>query len=238
MIGNMADYTELLKQIDGGRVLDAATGSGGFIHFLCENLKSYQEIVGVDANPRLELAFQEAFKERGNLRFAVGDVRYLDYAGASFDTVAMANSLHHLDDPVGALRELLRVLSPGGNLILLEMYCDGQSETQMTHVHLHHWWAAVDMANGVVHHETYRRADLLALLEGFELADLRIVEINETADDPRDPEIQQQLDPVIDRYIQRADGHPHLQRRGEELRRRVAEIGFHSTASILFLGRK
>ncbi len=234
----MADYIDLLKQIDGGRVLDAATGSGGFVHFLCENLKSYTSITGVNSNPKLEAVFQDSFKEAGDVRFLAGDVMQLEFPDGSFDTAAIANSLHHLDDPLSALRELLRVLKPGGNLIVLEMYRDGQTETQMTHVHLHHWWAAVDRANGISHHETFSRSEIEAVLTNLDLVDLRIANINETADDPKDPEIQKQLDPIFDRYIQRADGQPELQVRGEELRLRVAEIGFHSAASLLAVGRK
>ncbi len=234
----MDDYFDLLKQIDGGRVLDAATGSGGFVHFLREHLKSYHSITGIDSNLKLEAAFRESFKEEGRVQFQAGNVMRLEFADASFDTAAIANSLHHLDDPLGALRELLRVLRPGGNLIVLEMYRDGQTETQMTHVHLHHWWAEVDRANGVVHHETFRRSEIEAMLVNLGLFEMRVAIIDETSDDPRDPEIQKQLDPVFDRYIQRAAGHPELQERGEELRRRTAEIGFHSAASMIVLGRK
>jgi ubiquinone/menaquinone biosynthesis C-methylase UbiE len=136
------------------------------------------------------------------------------------------------------MRELLRVLKPGGRLLVAEMYCDGQAETQMTHVHLHHWWAAVDRANGIVHHETYTRMELLELVEAVGLEDRLILEISETADDPKAPEISQQLEPVFERYIQRAEGHPELQQRGEELRRRLAEVGFHSARSILVVGKK
>ena len=41
---------DILGHISGGRVLDVATGSGGFIHFLLDGLKDYIEILGVDNN--------------------------------------------------------------------------------------------------------------------------------------------------------------------------------------------
>jgi hypothetical protein len=56
--------------------------------------------------------------------------------------------------------------------------------------------------------------------------------------DPKDPEILRELDPVFERYIQRADGYPDLQARGRELRRRVEEIGFHSATTLLLVGQK
>jgi hypothetical protein len=46
------------------------------------------------------------------------------------------------------------------------------------------------------------------------------------------------LNPVFERYIQRAEGHPDLQSRGEELRQRVAEIGFHSASTLVMIGKK
>ena len=46
--------------------------------------------------------------------FAVGDVHGLDFPAASFDVVHAHQVLQHVADPVGALREMLRVCRPGG----------------------------------------------------------------------------------------------------------------------------
>ncbi len=50
-----------------------------------------------------------------NVRFATGDVYALDFDDASFDVVHAHQVLQHLQDPVAALRELRRVLRPGGD---------------------------------------------------------------------------------------------------------------------------
>ena len=63
-----------------------------------------------------------------------------------------------------------RVCKPGGQFIISEMYRDGQTETQQTHVALHHWWAAVDTAEGILHHETYTRQELVEITEKIGLA--------------------------------------------------------------------
>ncbi len=52
----------------------------------------------------------------GTVRFATGDVYALDVPDASFDVVHAHQVLQHLRDPVAALRELRRVLRPGGTL--------------------------------------------------------------------------------------------------------------------------
>ena len=51
-----------------------------------------------------------------HLRFVTGDVGALDFEAASFDVVHAHQVLQHLSDPVGALREMRRVLRPGGLL--------------------------------------------------------------------------------------------------------------------------
>ncbi|MBI5950544.1 MAG: class I SAM-dependent methyltransferase [Chloroflexi bacterium] len=234
----MPTSQDILGHLPAGRVLDVATGSGGFIHFLLEGLKDYTEIIGVDNKERAAAAFEKAFEEKPNIHFQLMDANHLDFDSDSFDLVCISNSLHHFDDPQAVLSQMERVLRPGGYLLVSEMYCDGQTETQMTHVHLHHWWGAVDTVSGVTHHETYRRDELVGLVSGLALKDVAQYDLTDTSDDPRNPEISAELNPVFEQYIQRAEGHPDLQARGEELRQRVAEIGFHSATTLVIIGRK
>jgi ubiquinone/menaquinone biosynthesis C-methylase UbiE len=95
---------DILGHISGGRILDLATGSGGFIHFLIDGLRDYNEIIGVDTNERAAAAFAETFKDHSNIRFELKDVTQLEYDDSSFDLVSISNSLHHLD-PVPVLRQ-------------------------------------------------------------------------------------------------------------------------------------
>lgn len=234
----MLDPKELIGKFPGGRVLDVATGSGSFIHFLLEGLKDYREIIGIDNNDRATAAFSEAFKDKPNIHFEKMDALHLDAPKASFDTVCIANSLHHFDQPLAVLAEMLRVLRPGGQLIVSEMYRDRQSETQMTHVLLHHWWGAVDRINGVVHNETYTRGELVELVTSLNLKELALFDLEDTTDDPKDPQILAQLDPVFERTIQRANGYPELQKQGKALRKRVMQVGFHSATKLLGHGIK
>jgi len=229
---------DFLGPLSAGRVLDVATGSGGFIHFLLEWLMDYTEIIGVDNNERAAAAFEDSFKGRENIHFRMMDAAHLDFDPSSFDLVCISNSLHHFDNPAEVLQEMERVLRPGGHLLVSEMYCDGQTETQMTHVHLHHWWAAVDTFNGITHHQTYRRGELVELVSRFRMQDTMLYDLSDTSETPKKTEILDELNPVFDRYIQRAKGYPSLQARGEELRQRVADIGFHSASTLVFFGRK
>ena len=88
-----------------------------------------------------EPAFRKTFKDRKGIDFVKMDAQEMTFADASFDTVCIANSLHHVADLRRVLAEMARVLRPKGRFIVAEMYCDGQTDPQMTHVLLHHWWA-------------------------------------------------------------------------------------------------
>ncbi len=228
---------DILGHISASRVLDVATGGGGFVHFLLEGLQDYAEIIGVDNNDRAAAGFTEAFRENPKIHFQQMDAHQLDFDDSSFDLVCISNSLHHLD-PVPVLREMKRVLRPGGHLLVSEMYRDNQAETQMTHVLLHHWWAAVDTVNGILHNETCTRQQLLDLVSPLGLTELSIYDLSDLTENPRDPAILEELTPIFERYIQRAEGHPDLQTRGAELRQRVEEVGFHSATALVVMGKK
>lgn len=233
----MPEPKDILGRITAGRILDVATGSGGFIQFLLDGLEGYNEIIGVDNNDRAAAGFAAAFKEHPRIHFRKMDAASLEFPDASFDLVCISNSLHHLD-PEPVLSEMLRVLRKGGHLLLSEMYRDHQGETQMTHVLLHHWWGAVDTINGVLHQETYTRQELLDMVDHLGLADLSTYDLSDPGEDPHDPAIMTELGPVFERYIQRAEGHPTLQARGLELRQRVEKVGFHSATTLVVRGRK
>jgi ubiquinone/menaquinone biosynthesis C-methylase UbiE len=217
-----------------------ATGSGGFITFLKENLKDYSEITGIDRN---EQSLKDAAKSHSqeNIHFLWMDASLIDFADRTFDTVCMANSMHHMADLPKVFSEVMRVCKPGGHLIIREMYRDGQTETQLTHVLLHHWRAAVDTAEGITHHETFTRQQILELTGKLGLQHMKYFDEKDRKSDPRDPDLVRGLDDIIDRYIERSrtlDGENEFIRRGEELHQRVHEVGFHVASSLLMIGEK
>ena len=105
------------------RVLDLATGSGDVAFALRTVLPRDAEIIGLDfCQPMLDQAERKA-KERGappNLHFSQGDCLALPFDDESFDAVTIAFGLRNLEDRSRGLREMLRVLRPGGRLLVLE----------------------------------------------------------------------------------------------------------------------
>ena len=99
----------------GFNVLDCGCGVGSITLDLAE-LVVPGKVIGVDMdNGQLEIACANA-KEREltNVTFEQGDVYGLHFDSGMFDAVLAHTLLYHLSDPVRALKELRRVLKPGG----------------------------------------------------------------------------------------------------------------------------
>jgi ubiquinone/menaquinone biosynthesis C-methylase UbiE len=236
----MHTLQQALNHLSGGRVLDVGTGNGNFARTLIENLKDYSEMVGVDTNERVLNAARENFKQE-NVHFLMMDAERLDFPDASFDTVCIANSLHHLANPSQVLSEMKRVLKPGGIFIIVETYRDHQTDTQLTNVHLHHWWAAVDTALGTTHHETYTRQQIEEIVASLVLRNLALYDYAELERDPKDAAMLELLDKRIDQTLARAQTTPNaiaLQQRGTELCARLHAVGFHSATDLIAIGEK
>jgi len=144
--------TPLLPPGEGGarRILDAGCGTGGNL----QDLESFGDTYGVDLSPLAVITT----RRRGG-RVAQGNLLALPLASTSFDVVTSFDVLYHawiLDD-AQAVRELARVLKPGG-LILVKAPA------------LKILWGAHDEA--VHSRHRYTRGELETLLEG---AGLRLV---------------------------------------------------------------
>jgi ubiquinone/menaquinone biosynthesis C-methylase UbiE len=99
-----------------GRILDAGCGFGATLLILAERFPE-SEVVGIDlSEPLLSMArgAAEAAGLGERARFESGDVQAIPYEDRSFDAVLSINMLHLVDDPLGMLNEIERVLAPGG----------------------------------------------------------------------------------------------------------------------------
>ena len=103
----------------GERVLDVACGTGATVVEAAAAVGPSGKVVGIDLSGRMvEAARRRAEESRvSNATFARMDAERLDLPDASFDVVLCALGLMYVPDPARALREMRRVLRPGGRLV-------------------------------------------------------------------------------------------------------------------------
>ena len=101
----------------GGSALDVACGSGKLTADLARIAGPRGRIVGLDFSPQM---LEVARRDHPGIEFVEGDALKLPFDDASFDASTIAFGLRNLADPVKGLREMLRVVRPGGHAVVLE----------------------------------------------------------------------------------------------------------------------
>jgi len=164
------------------------------------------------------------------------DVYDLEFENSSFDTVCISNSIHHLRDWNKAYSEIIRVLKPGGNLVINEMYSDTDDIKQQNHVLLHHWVAGINTISGLFHRETYEKDELLRITENAQIDFSKIIYYSF-------PEISQHdmisIIDLVDDYCRRLEKNNKfhdLKGTGKAIRKRITENGYSHAPSMFMHG--
>jgi ubiquinone/menaquinone biosynthesis C-methylase UbiE len=100
-------------------VLDVACGPG---ITACAFAKAAARVTGIDITPAMIERAKTRQAEMGltNLTWHVGDIQSLPFPDASFSLVVTRFSFHHVLDPKAALAEMMRVLKPGGRVMVMD----------------------------------------------------------------------------------------------------------------------
>lgn len=116
---------ELVREIDpqpGQRVLDVATGTGLVAEALAR--RSQCEIVALDQSEPMLAAARVRFDRDPSLaarvRLVRGEAERLPFADAEFDALTFTYLLRYVDDRAATMRELARVVKPGGRIGMVE----------------------------------------------------------------------------------------------------------------------
>lgn len=102
----------------GPRHLEVACGTGTLLELILrwrrwKRLPEVQ-VVGVDYAESMLAGAQRRFAGQPNIELRHADVAALPYPDGAFDTVNIANAVHCFPDVDGALKDILRVMKPGG----------------------------------------------------------------------------------------------------------------------------
>ena len=115
-------YTVMVADLKPGqRVLDIAGGTGDLASAFAEKVGPTGQVVHTDINEAMLRVGRDRLINRGQvLPTLVCDAETLPFADQSFDRVSVAFGLRNMTHKDAALREMARVLKPGGKLLVLE----------------------------------------------------------------------------------------------------------------------
>ena len=114
-------YAAQLTLPPSTQVLEVGCGTGAMVRFLAHRGDFSGKAVGVDQSlPFIEAARRFAQDENVSDRvdFRVGDAHRLDFSPATFDAVIAHTLISHVTEPTTVLREMARVVRPGGTVHL------------------------------------------------------------------------------------------------------------------------
>jgi demethylmenaquinone methyltransferase/2-methoxy-6-polyprenyl-1,4-benzoquinol methylase len=107
----------------GHHVLDIAGGTGDLAGKFSRIVGPEGTVVLADINDSMLKVGRDRLVDRGitdNVRFSQADAQYLPFPDNTFDVITIAFGLRNVTDKDMALRSMLRVLKPGGKLLVLE----------------------------------------------------------------------------------------------------------------------
>lgn len=107
----------------GHKVLDIAGGTGDLAAKFSRIVGPEGTVVLADINDSMLKVGRDRLVDRGivdNVRFSQADAQYLPFPDNTFDVITIAFGLRNVTDKDMALRSMLRVLKPGGKLLILE----------------------------------------------------------------------------------------------------------------------
>jgi demethylmenaquinone methyltransferase / 2-methoxy-6-polyprenyl-1,4-benzoquinol methylase len=120
----VAKQAATLADRPSARVLDVATGTGD-LAFAIEDA-GVPKVVGLDFSEKMIVTARTKARKRpsgaaSRVEFLVGDGMSLPFEDASFDACTISFGLRNMEDYTAAIREMSRILRPGGKFICLEM---------------------------------------------------------------------------------------------------------------------
>src|SRR5579864_706693 len=140
-LGRRRSSFEALQRAAGVKpaqaVLDVGCGTGYFARLLARTVGPDGVAVGVDASAEM-IRFASEKSTAPNCHFQIGTAESLSFPDAHFDVVVSSLFMHHLPDDLQltALKEMWRVLRPGGTLLIAEAYVPGAFGWRLL-AHLH-----------------------------------------------------------------------------------------------------
>lgn len=214
------------------KILDTGTGTGDFIEVLKEVFPK-AKITGIDPNTE---SLQEAAIKYPELTFAEMNAEKLEFTDNSFDLASISMALHHLPDIQKSLKEMQRVVKPGGWIIVNELFSDNLNPAEEVHKMFHHFRSKI----GVSHNETFKKDEIRAIVNAsgidiqfdfeYHLEPVLLTELNE---------LEKRVE-KLKLHLEKITGRPEydiLKPQIEEFRQAALKHGFQSPPRIVLIGK-
>lgn len=138
----------------GDRVLDLAGGTGDISRLLHPRVGTNGTVVLTDINADMLGIGRSRMEDQGivgNIRYGLVNAEQLPFADRSFDAVTIAFGLRNVTDQNAALREMFRVLRPGGRALILEF--SRVREEHLAKLYEHYSFSVLPLLGRVVAHD-------------------------------------------------------------------------------------
>jgi len=112
----------ILKPLQPRLILDVATGTAD-VAIMAEEILKPEKIIGIDISEGMLVKGREKLLKaglEGQISLQSGDSETINYPPASFDAVSVAFGVRNFEHLEKGLKEIFRVLKPGGKLVILE----------------------------------------------------------------------------------------------------------------------
>lgn len=234
----MEKIEKRISEINGGDVIDLATGKGDFLHFI-KTFKNYNTITVLDIESKYEPVIKKYHPEL-EFDYRTGNTENLSFPDESFDTVCISNSLHHMKQPVKALKEAYRIVRKGGQLIVNEMYSDEQSqnEPQMSHTLFHKWNARIDRIQGITHNPPFKQIEILGLIEKLQAGTYETMTYSYPSENPKDKTLIDKLIELGKLNLKKLNSHDEyesLKKEYDDIVKHLMKAGFATAPSIMII---
>ena len=111
---------DAMRIAPGAHVADIGCGAGDDVRALGERVGPEGKAYGIDLSKAMVAEAKGRFADCANLDFMAAPIEALPIATESLDAIRADRVLIHVEDPGAAITEMLRVLRPGGRLVLCE----------------------------------------------------------------------------------------------------------------------
>lgn len=232
----MEPLTLFFKDIKIESILDVGTGKGDFLKVLVKIFPDSQ-MTAIDPNAS---SLDEARKKFPDAFFQKMTAENLLFDNDSFDLASISMALHHLRKINKGLKEMKRVVKPGGWIILNELISDRLTPAQEVHKLYHHFRSRIDRMTGICHRETFTRVAILDMLKRAGITTQFFFEYNQEIDSVRD---KTEIDLKVRKMAQSLEKikgrkeYELMRPQIDEFRERAVKYGFEPATQLVVAGR-